>query len=504
MPELPELETICRPKRSPLVGERIARVEIVLGASVMAALALFVACGGRTHPPDPAPFLGDWRCDGAPDGGVTGLFVSSAPQGPQTNGPNLWVATQGTPSGCEFRYVVSGSSAQFQGCGWSGSAPEGETGDECALLCGTIALEDDGGVLEGAFTFANPGGGASTPENVSCTRGGAIDGGLDASSTTDAGKGEDGAIASGEDAGLVDVHAACAASRDVFFAHVSPNPNPSQGSLGSNTMVFTNLDSQWMFESPLNVTATAGAQGPSQNLQVWMNDGGALKRGVYGVGPSSDVGVGFTQQGDGCQATSGTVSIDEYEMTSDDAGIQALGALALTFNVDCGNPVEGCVAYSTNWDASAPVDGAAGDGGLLAPCQSDGYVFYANAEGGYGTISDGVSMVTGAQGTWSAGLNGGYFELNVSVDPYSDKTWAVAATSSTGIQGPFQVGTYTAGPIQIGASISVAIAGQACTSSPTGTFTVAEASSDGSHALIGFDLQCSAAGSLRGCVSYGN
>jgi hypothetical protein len=150
-----------------------------------------------------------------------------------------------------------------------------------------------------------------------------------------------------------------------------------------------------------------------------------------------------------------------------------------------------------------PADGGFGDGGLLSPCESGAYVFYADAKGGYGTVPDGPTMLTGTEGTWSAGLNGGLFELVVS----AGAEWAVSAMTSQN-EGPFQIGTYTIDP-GLGPWIQVEVAGGVCTGTsgptvPTGTFTVAEVATDGSKVLLGFDLACNGVGTLRGCVSYGN
>jgi hypothetical protein len=225
-------------------------------------VGFFVACGAKATAPNPALFVGDWQCTGAPDGGVVELVVSEEPPEPGLSGTNLLVSTPGaTQLGCTFRYVVDGASAQLPGCVPSVSAQWAATSGCDVLLCGTITLEDGGGGLEGSFTFANGEGQPMPTQNVSCTRGLGEDAGIAEDAADDGSADADSStVLAGEDAGFVDVQAACASSRDVFFAQVSPNPNPNQGSLGSNTLVFTDLDSQWIFDPELGLDVTAVAR----------------------------------------------------------------------------------------------------------------------------------------------------------------------------------------------------------------------------------------------------
>ena len=305
---------------------------------------------------------------------------------------------------------------------------------------------------------------------------------------------EDGGI----EAGPVDPLFPCSVNRDVFYAKWGPTTDASEGSFGTGTATYTNLDSQWQIDlpSPLSITAS------TLSLQISPPSSTPLEPGTYAVGPGGALDVSFALGGDGCSA-SGTLTIDDLETKTNDAGFEELSSALMSFDLYCLGPLVGCVRFSSTWDAGAPLppDGGIGDGGLLSPCQSSAYVFYVDAEGeGDGGLSDGPRLLTGEQGIWSGGLNGSIYQLDVT----ADSAWALVAQTSSVNVGTFEVGTYTlTGSLLLGPFLQVEAEGVGCGAYPTGTFTVAEVASDGSRLLLGFDMQCNG-GTRRGCVSYGN
>jgi hypothetical protein len=338
----------------------------------------------------------------------------------------------------------------------------------------------DGGASR---TTLPEGGGAFPPPED----GGASD--LDGSSDGDA-----------EEAGPVDPFSPCSNARDVFYAKWGPNPDPTEGSLGTGTATYTNLNAPWQINwqlpSPLSITAS------ELSLQISPPSGTPLGPGTYALGPGPALDVTFALDGDGCFA-SGTLSIAELETITNDAGMEELSSALMSFNLDCLGPVLGCIRYSSTWDAGTPLppDGGIGDGGLLSPCQSGAYIFYVDAEGeGDGGLPDGPLMVTGEQGIWNADLTGSIYQLNVA----ADSEWTLVAQTSSVNVGTFEPGTYTStGSLLLGPFLQVEAAGVGCSADPMGTFTVAEVPSKGSGLLVGFDMQCNG-GRRRGCVSYGD
>jgi hypothetical protein len=214
---------------------------------------------------------------------------------------------------------------------------------------------------------------------------------------------------------------------------------------------------------------------------------------------------------------SGPVTLDDGAASDASSGgswtaDSNLGALPLSVT-EAGPPLTDAVAPSVSDAASrdsttaVPVLlDAALDAAEIAPCLAGGYVFYADGESGYPGVN-GPQIVTGASGTWSAGLTSGVL-LQVQILGAPGK-WALTAYAPAG----FRLGTYqtqpaggnTGGPwIQISANVG------GCTNPPTGSFTVVElvagASDQASvtRLLLSFDLTCGGRGTLRGCVSFGN
>jgi hypothetical protein len=416
--------------------------------------------------------------------------------------------------------------------------------------CGTIAADgaapsDDGG--EGRAEATAPGAptdGATTDAPSPPLDGGAealdgsadapwaSDGGLDARDVaTDAGVSVDGAMSDGDawagtdsgsfdatlpmadsgpsDAGESDAIdpnplAHCqAGARDVFYVNVAGYPGPFVH--GAHT--YTNLDSNWNVYSPTDIFVDR-ISGTSDSLEITPRAAGPLAPGSYTLGPSA-TGPSFNLAlgGAGCSVVSGTLNVVDFESRVNDAGNRAPSSLLLSYDVQCQGygstiPVEGCVryersaAYDPTKDAGVPTIG--GDGGILAPCASGGYVFYVDGHGSYGGIA-GPMAVTAAQGTWNAGVYAGMLQLRVTdITP-----WQLVANVPS--LGP---GTYTSsGNAHAAPWIQVQANGMGCGAIPTGTFTIANVASDGdgvSGLVMGFDLSCGGSGTLRGCVSYGN
>lgn len=142
----------------------------------------------------------------------------------------------------------------------------------------------------------------------------------------------------------------------------------------------------------------------------------------------------------------------------------------------------------------------------LAPCQNDDYIFYVDGTDYPGI--DGSAQVTGAQGTWAAGLTN---EAFLQVSAIVGQTWTVVAFSDWYQGQSLTPGTYwSVGADKPGATIQIGAAGAGCPTTPVGTFTIVALDApsgdqvDVSRVALWFDVSCMGQGSLRGCVRYGN
>ncbi len=190
---------------------------------------------------------------------------------------------------------------------------------------------------------------------------------------------------------------------------------------------------------------------------------------------------------------------------------------------DAGHEVDDDAAVRAPPDASIVDAGAPGDAGSssdatedaaefdaagipqLANCLASPYEFqviaadYAGLNGTFG--------VDGSQGTWSGMAEGdAVLQLDVAVD----EGWAIDVYSDYADGQFLEAGTYTSGaPGAMYPLVQVEVDGMGCDGIPNGTITLVDfATTGGDQAsltrFVGwFDLACNDAGSMTGCVRYG-
>jgi hypothetical protein len=187
-----------------------------------------------------------------------------------------------------------------------------------------------------------------------------------------------------------------------------------------------------------------------------------------------------------------------------------------------GHEVDDDAAVSSPPDASIADAGSPGDTGnagdasdgasqfdaagipQLATCLASPYELQVVANN-YGGLN-GPYGVDGSQGTWSGYVESeSILQLNINVA----EGWTVSVDSDYPDGQALEPGTYTTNiSASLYPSAAVEVDGMGC-GEPTGTFTIVDlATTGGDEAaltrLVGwFDLACNDAGTLTGCVRYG-
>jgi hypothetical protein len=162
-------------------------------------------------------------------------------------------------------------------------------------------------------------------------------------------------------------------------------------------------------------------------------------------------------------------------------------------------------------EVGTPVAGSWLDTGLdaseVAPCLDAGTLMYVVGQD-YGTVNgaiNGVVTVGLGQENWTTKvLSGSLIQINVGAIALS---WQLTISN---LANGIKTGTYST-PTQPGPSyLQIEVDGGGCSSFPTGSYTIAEfVAPYGDEVQLGkllvwFDLECADAGTLQGCVAYGN
>lgn len=354
-----------------------------------------------------------------------------------------------------------------------------------AAACGGV-VSSPGSSIDGSAGEPDATGSDAAPGDAT-TRG---DAAQDATNASDA-SGDAGALTP------------CMVSRDVFYVDVTGPQGPIQ--LGGQT--YTNLDTNWdvLLDPELDVMVDTG-EGPAGSVEVHTPNGMPLSPGVYPQGPNAggpwiELAVGD----EGCAVTSGTMTIDDLTYDAAEGGASpTVDSLAMSFDLVCGgNSVVGCVRYSpANGppDGGPPIADAASDAPApLVPCLGQSYLMYVNGP-------NGPQWISGAEGTWSAGLTSGTI-LSVKID--ADNSWGVTAGSDSANGSFIEAGsTYTSNPGNNFPYIQALVDGGGCQQLPQGSFTIVDLTDTGGdqaivkQVLLWFDVTCLDAG-VSGCLAYG-
>ena len=316
----------------------------------------------------------------------------------------------------------------------------------------------------------------------------------------------------------------CMDARDVLYVEASGEGanvvDPARG-----PQRYTNLDATWAgFAGSLQVGATAttsfGVVGGG-TVSVTTVPGIPLSTGTFAEPlnhsvprPYLDLTLGdVALTADGY--TSGSFFVGE--LGTDDAGT-TLSVLAVAFDVTvptaAGNArFVGCVHYAedvlipgspeTVLDAAPTMLDNVSGPGLFSPCANVGTSIYTERSGGY-PGAQGLMQWTPGNASFNAGIIGSDLVIN---GQFRSSTWQLQAFPSAG--GTLGPGMYTAMSAATGPFVQVSSPPDPGCGSPTGTFGIQSLVTDPSNpddvtqAGVWFDLQCMGAGSLKGCVAFG-
>jgi hypothetical protein len=218
----------------------------------------------------------------------------------------------------------------------------------------------------------------------------------------------------------------------------------------------------------------------------------SLRLSVFALAGLGACGGALHREGDFSDAASYDSQVSP-DVANGDAGSGAASVRDSDVILDAG------LVDDTPIEAGRSFPHGALDAAPLAPCLDAGYLFHVDSHGYAGL--HGVANITGADGTWSASLTSGSILV---VDVLAAARWAVSVWL---MNAPWQAGiVYKASLPSTG--IQVIVDGGGCTSDmgTTGSFSPVElvGSSQITRLLFWFDLQCPDAGTVTGCVSYGN
>lgn len=174
---------------------------------------------------------------------------------------------------------------------------------------------------------------------------------------------------------------------------------------------------------------------------------------------------------------------------------------------DAGSPAQDATTVSDDASPSLLDAGSWTADPLAAPCIDAGYAMVVNANGYAGLR--GVYQITGASGTWSAGLSS---SSRLEVTILAPARWGITATSDFVNGSYISAGmTYVPGQSDNLPVLLIAVdGGGGCPTLPQGTFTIDRLidtgadQADVSALLLSFDLTCGDSGTAVGCVAYGN
>jgi hypothetical protein len=306
-------------------------------------------------------------------------------------------------------------------------------------------------------------------------------------------------------------HCQSSSARDAFYVNVAGTVVGPVGFYAPGSETFTNLDSYVEAESPYEIWVHR-VSGEGDSLAILTADGGALAPGHYDLGSSSapalalTLGFSLAQ----CAAASGTLDVVDSKSVTDDAGDPVPSSTLLAYDIQCQNssgsvPIEGCARYAPSpaFDAGLPPSAADDDAGVLAPCASGGDVFYVDNDG----ITGAPASITGAVGTWSAGIDFSPAAL-LQFDANLFPQWELALAGGSITPGTY---TFTNGYDGTSPGILVVANGVYCDYT-TATVTIAALQTtpgandapgdDITRFLVGFDMDCTSY-PLRGCMSFG-